>query len=102
MVVGVESMMDGDTMVTPLDRLKLCLGWKYFDKGVRLWQSFDLGRSQEVKLSHGGSQPWVDRGLVKEFRWKSARLILVVDTGKTRDYDVGGGFNNHLLTLLGC
>ena len=66
---------------------------------MRSWQVFDLGRSQDMKLSHGGSQPWVDRGLVKEITWKSARLRSVVDTGKTSSYDVGGGFDGRLPTL---
>ena len=55
MVVSAKVVKNGDTVVTPLDTVKLCLGCKYFDKGVRLWQVFDLGRSQDVKSSHGGS-----------------------------------------------
>lgn len=37
---------------------------------------------------------------MKEVRWKSARLRPVIDTGKTSDCDVGGGFGGHLPTLL--
>ena len=81
MVVGVEAMTNRDTMVIPLDKVGRCLRWKYFDKGVRLWQVFDLGRSQDMKLSHGGLQPWVNRGSVIAIRWKFASLKPVVDTG---------------------
>lgn len=101
-IVGVEATMDGATMVTPLDIVKLCIGWKYFDKGVRLWRVFDLGKNQDVKLNHGGSHPWVDRGSVKEVSWKFVRLRSVVDTGQTSDCDVGGGVGGHLPTLLDC
>ena len=101
-IASAKVVEDGDTMVTPLDKVIPYIGWKCFDKGARQWDIFDLGRSQDVKLSHGGSQPWVERGSMKGFRWKSARLRSVVDTGKTSSYIVGGGFGSDLSTLLDC
>ena len=37
-----------------------------------------------------------------EVRRKSASLKLVVDTGKTCDCVVGGGFDGHLPTFVDC
>ena len=61
-VVGARAVTDKATVVTHLDKVELCLGRKYFDKGVRLWRGFGLGINQEMELSHGGLQPWVNRG----------------------------------------
>ena len=52
MVVG--AVTDKDTLVTHLDEGELCLGQKYFVKGLRPWRGFGLGRSQDMNLSHGG------------------------------------------------
>ena len=99
-VAGVEAMIDGDIVVTPLDRVKLCLGWSYFENGVRTWQGFDLGRSEDMDLRHRGSKPYVDRGSVKEIRWRSTRLRPIVDIDQDCDYNVQGGFDGHLPTLF--
>ena len=100
MVAGSKVVVDGDIVVNPWDRGEICLGWKYLDKSVRPWQGFGLGKSQDIELSHGGLQPWVNIGSVMEVRWRYARLRTVLDTEKTCDYDVEGGFSGHLPTLL--
>lgn len=99
-VASVEAVMDRATVVTPSNKVKLCIGCKYFDKGARQWHMFHLGKSQDSKLSHERLRPWEDKGLVKVVIWKFARWKQVVDSGKTTDYDVGGGFDNRLPTML--
>ena len=54
MIAGVGVVTNRDTLVTLLEEAELCLGRNYFDKYVRSWQGFGLGRSQDVELSHGG------------------------------------------------
>ena len=58
---------------------------------------FWLVRSQDVKLSNDGLQAWMDISLVKVVIWK-----LIIETKKTSDYNVGGGFDSHLPTMLDC
>ena len=53
-----------------------------------------------MELSHGGLQPWVNRGSLMIVRGKSARLKSIVDTGKTCDCIVGGGFSGDLPTMV--
>lgn len=100
MVASVGVVADRDTVVTLLEKEELCLGCKCFDKGVRLWQGFGLGRSQDRELSHGGLQAWVNRGSMIKVRMHSSRLRPVVDTRYTCDYVVRGGLGGHLPTLL--